>query len=37
MKRWTGLQHLVKLWPIAVELVDRTMIALGRDIAMFSR
>src|SRR5215216_1846202 len=28
-------QHLVKLGPIAVELVDRTMIALGRDIAMF--
>ena len=28
-------QHLVKLGPIAVELVDRTMIALARDIAMF--
>ena len=28
-------QHLVKLRPIAVELVDRTMVALGRDIAMF--
>ncbi|MDE2376524.1 FAD-binding and (Fe-S)-binding domain-containing protein [Bradyrhizobium sp.] len=28
-------QHLVKLRPIAVELVDRTMIALGRDITMF--
>ncbi len=28
-------QHIVKLKPIAVELVDRTMIALGRDIAMF--
>ncbi len=28
-------QHLVKLKPIAVELVDRTMIALARDIAMF--
>jgi FAD/FMN-containing dehydrogenase/Fe-S oxidoreductase len=28
-------QHLVKLRPIAVELVDRTMIALGRDIAMY--
>jgi FAD/FMN-containing dehydrogenase len=28
-------QYLVKLRPIAVELVDRTMIALGRDIAMF--
>src|SRR5438552_263467 len=28
-------QHLVKLRPIAVELVDRTMITLGREIAMF--
>src|SRR3954470_11610487 len=28
-------QHLVRLRPIAVELVDRTMIALGREIAMF--
>jgi FAD/FMN-containing dehydrogenase/Fe-S oxidoreductase len=28
-------QHLVKLRPIAVELVDRTMIGLGRDIVMF--
>ncbi len=28
-------QHLVKLDPVAVELVDRTMIALGRDIALF--
>src|SRR3569833_3171118 len=28
-------QHLVKLKPIAVELVDRTMIALGREVAMF--
>ena len=28
-------QHLVKLRPIAVELVDRTMLALGRDIPMF--
>src|SRR6202012_6026128 len=28
-------QHLVKLRPIAVEPVDRTMLALGRDIAMF--
>jgi FAD/FMN-containing dehydrogenase len=28
-------QHLVTLKPIAVELVDRTMIGLGRDIAMF--
>jgi FAD/FMN-containing dehydrogenase/Fe-S oxidoreductase len=28
-------QHLVKLRPIAVELVDRTMLALGNEIAMF--
>jgi FAD/FMN-containing dehydrogenase/Fe-S oxidoreductase len=28
-------QHLVKLGPIAVELVDRTMLTLGREIAMF--
>ena len=28
-------QHIVNLKPIAVELVDRTMLALGRDIAMF--
>jgi len=28
-------QYLVKLRPIAVELVDRTMISLGREIAMF--
>jgi Fe-S oxidoreductase len=28
-------QHLVKLRPIAVELMDRTMLALGREIAMF--
>ncbi len=28
-------QHLVTLQPIAVELVDRTMIGLARDIAMF--
>ena len=28
-------QHIVRLRPIAVELVDATMIALGRDIAMF--
>jgi FAD/FMN-containing dehydrogenase/Fe-S oxidoreductase len=28
-------QHLVKLAPIAVELVDSTMIALAREIAMF--
>src|SRR6266436_1270095 len=28
-------QHIVKLAPIAVELVDATMISLARDIAMF--
>jgi FAD/FMN-containing dehydrogenase len=28
-------QHIVKLAPIAVELIDRTMINLARDIAMF--
>jgi Fe-S oxidoreductase/FAD/FMN-containing dehydrogenase len=28
-------QHLVKLRPIAVELVDETMIGLARDIALF--
>ena len=28
-------QHIVKLGPIAVELVDSTMIGLARDIAMF--
>ena len=28
-------QHIVRLMPIAVELVDRTMIALAREIAMF--
>jgi FAD/FMN-containing dehydrogenase/Fe-S oxidoreductase len=28
-------QHIVKLKPIAVELVDRTMIELAREIAMF--
>jgi FAD/FMN-containing dehydrogenase/Fe-S oxidoreductase len=28
-------RHIVKLGPIAVELVDRTMIALASDIAMF--
>ena len=28
-------QHIVRLGPIAVELVDRTMISLARDIAMF--
>jgi len=28
-------QHIIKLGPIAVELVDRTMIALASEIAMF--
>ncbi|HZS63508.1 MAG TPA: FAD-linked oxidase C-terminal domain-containing protein [Xanthobacteraceae bacterium] len=28
-------QHIVRLGPIAVELIDRTMIGLARDIAMF--
>src|SRR5712675_595758 len=28
-------QHLVKLRPIAVELADRAMLSLGREIAMF--
>jgi len=28
-------QHVVKLGPIAVELIDRTMLGLARDIAMF--
>jgi FAD/FMN-containing dehydrogenase/Fe-S oxidoreductase len=28
-------QHLVQLRPIAIELMDETMIGLGRDIAMF--
>lgn len=30
-----AVQHLVTLRPIAIELVDATMIGLGRDIAMF--
>ena len=28
-------QHIVKLGPIAVELIDRTMLGLARDIAIF--
>ena len=28
-------QHIVRLKPIAVELIDRTMIELAREIAMF--
>ncbi len=31
----TAAQHIVKLGPIAVELIDRTMIELASDIAMF--
>ena len=31
----SAAQHIVKLGPIAVELVDRTMIGLASDIAMF--
>ena len=29
-------QHIVKLGPIAVELIDKTMLDLARDIAMFA-
>jgi FAD/FMN-containing dehydrogenase/Fe-S oxidoreductase len=31
----TAAQHIVKLNPIAVELIDRTMLGLAHDIAMF--
>jgi FAD/FMN-containing dehydrogenase/Fe-S oxidoreductase len=34
-KAMDATQHIVKLGPAAVELVDRTMIELARDIAMF--
>jgi Fe-S oxidoreductase/FAD/FMN-containing dehydrogenase len=34
-KAMDAAQHIVKLGPIAVELVDRTMLGLARDIAMF--
>jgi FAD/FMN-containing dehydrogenase/Fe-S oxidoreductase len=34
-KAMDATQHIVKLGPSAVELVDRTMIELARDIAMF--
>jgi FAD/FMN-containing dehydrogenase/Fe-S oxidoreductase len=30
-----AVQHIVKLGPIAVELIDRTMLELARDIALF--
>jgi FAD/FMN-containing dehydrogenase/Fe-S oxidoreductase len=35
-KAMEAAQHIVKLDPAAVELVDRTMIELSREIAMFS-
>src|SRR5919205_1560325 len=34
-KAMESTQHIVRLGPAAVELVDRTMIELSRDIAMF--
>ncbi len=34
-KAMEAAQHIVKLGPVAVELVDRTLIELARDIAMF--
>jgi len=34
-KAMESAQHIVKLGPVAVELVDRTLIELARDIAMF--
>jgi FAD/FMN-containing dehydrogenase/Fe-S oxidoreductase len=34
-KAMEAAQHIVKLAPIAVELIDRTMLGLARDIAMF--
>jgi FAD/FMN-containing dehydrogenase/Fe-S oxidoreductase len=34
-KAMEAAQHIVKLEPVAVELVDRTLIELARDIAMF--
>jgi FAD/FMN-containing dehydrogenase/Fe-S oxidoreductase len=34
-KAMESAQHIVKLGPIAVELIDRTMLGLARDIAMF--
>ena len=35
MTAMDAAQHIVKLGPIAVELVDRTMLGLAREIAMF--
>ncbi len=34
-KAMDATQHIVKLGPAAVELIDRTMIGLSRDIAMY--
>jgi Fe-S oxidoreductase len=34
-KAMEATQHIVKLAPVAVEVVDRTLIELARDIAMF--
>ena len=34
-KAMEAAQHIVELGPVAVELVDRTLIELARDIAMF--
>ena len=34
-KAMEAAQHIVRLGPVAVELVDRTLIELARDIAMF--
>src|SRR3981189_1620514 len=34
-KAMDATQHIVKLGPTAVELIDKTMIGLSRDIAMF--
>jgi FAD/FMN-containing dehydrogenase/Fe-S oxidoreductase len=34
-KAMESAQHIVKLGPIAVELIDRTMLGLARDIALF--
>jgi FAD/FMN-containing dehydrogenase/Fe-S oxidoreductase len=34
-KAMSAAQHIVELKPIAVELIDRTMLGLARDIAMY--
>src|SRR6185312_8195578 len=34
-KAMDATQHIVELGPAAVELIDRTMIGLSRDIAMY--